>query len=108
VHCAVPADGQAFGTRDDLVVTRWQRDERTLWRAAPGARVVMLPPGAPSAACLSETAAAVWYELASPSSIGHLSRRLGERYGADPSQVHDDVQRLVDELARLGAIRSAP
>jgi hypothetical protein len=103
-----PPDRPRLGTRDHLLVTRWRRDERTLWRAAPGARVVLLPPGAERAACLSGTGAAVWDELASSCDLGDLSRRLGERYGADPAQVREDVRRLVDELAGLGAIRSEP
>ncbi|MGH9025750.1 MAG: PqqD family protein [Acidimicrobiia bacterium] len=96
--------GPRAGTRRRA---RWERDERALWRAAPGLIVVLGPRGqAPIA--LHGSAVALWAALDRPRTVTELVGHLALAFDSDPEIIRADVQPVLDQLAEAGAVRRAP
>jgi len=84
---------------------RWRRDERTLWRAGPGAVVVLLGPRDTGPRSLRGTGAALWSALdGPPRSVQEVAGRLATEFRADPDAVRRDVDPIIAELARVGVL----
>lgn len=78
-----------------------------LWRAGSFG-VVILPPGADDPQTLTGTGPAVWNALARPQDRAELAAALGREFGADTARVRADLDPLLDELVRIGAVVEVP
>ena len=81
----------------------WRRSGATLWRRTSSG-VVLLPPGSPDPVQLGGAAALVWDLLEEPTSVAEATDLLARACGEDPSHVRPNVEDVVDELCRLGAV----
>jgi hypothetical protein len=83
---------------------RWQRDDRTLFRAAPGV-VVLLGPDGGDPIALRGTGVALWEVLDLPHRTEELATRLAADFGSDTATVRSDIEPVIAELAAVGALR---
>jgi hypothetical protein len=92
----------AAATPEDRIT----RDARCLWRTGPFGTVV-LAPGAPEPSTLTGSGSVVWDVLARPRTRPELALETASRCGVDVEQIAADLDRLVDALIDLGAVRPA-
>lgn len=108
-HLALrPAASPAY----DAVVSssdgrRWVRDDGALWRRTPNA-VVVLAAGTREPFTLTGSGRALWEELGDPIDEADLCHRLAERYATLDTALSDDVRRVIEDLARRGAVHHQP
>jgi len=69
-----------------------------------GRDVLLAPPESEDFERLSETAASAWELLESPRTVSELIETLAALYEVTPATIALDVERLVEELLRRGAI----
>jgi Coenzyme PQQ synthesis protein D (PqqD) len=86
-------------------MSRWERDDRTLTRSAPGV-VVVLGPGDGDPICLRGTGVALWEALGRPQSTEDLSARLASAFDAGRAEVRADVEPVIAQLAAAGVLRA--
>jgi Coenzyme PQQ synthesis protein D (PqqD) len=87
--------------------TGWARDERVLWRAAPGL-VVVLGPHAKEPISLRGSAVPLWATLDRPQNVADVVERLAPAFSADPDIIRADIEPVIARLAQVGALRRAP
>jgi hypothetical protein len=88
-------------------MSRWERDDRTLSRSAPGV-VVVLSPGGGDPICLRGTGVALWEALDKPRSTEELSATLACAFDADRAEVHVHVAPIIAQLSAAGVLRAVP
>jgi hypothetical protein len=86
---------------------RWERDERTLWRQAPGS-VVLLAPHDGEPTVLRTTGVALWAALDRPRTVPEIVSLLAAEFDAVPEVVRRDVEPVIARLAESGALRTIP
>jgi Coenzyme PQQ synthesis protein D (PqqD) len=84
---------------------RWRRDERTLFRAAPGV-VVLLGPDVGDPIALRGTGVALWEVLDRPQSTEELAKRLAADFTGDTATVRSDIEPVIAQLAAVGVLRA--
>ena len=84
---------------------RWERDERTLSRAAPGF-VVLLPPNGDEPIVLRGTGVALWQALDQARNTEELANRLAAEFHADPVAVRSDIEPVIARLEAVGVLRA--
>lgn len=82
---------------------RYVRSEEVLWRRNPG-EVVLLALGDDEVVRLPGTGGALWDQLSRPISLDDVAAGLGRVYSAAPERVAAEIQPLLDELVRRGAV----
>lgn len=82
---------------------RYVRGVEVLWRRNPG-EVVFLALGDDEVVRLPGTGAALWDHLTHAVALDDLATRLARDFSADSHQVATEVQTLLDELVRRGAV----
>jgi hypothetical protein len=85
-------------------VTRFAQSSSTPWRRV-GGDIILAPAGRDDFDQLSGTAAVVWSMLETPSSLADLRDSLAELYAVPPESIAADVDSLVADLTKRGAIR---
>jgi Coenzyme PQQ synthesis protein D (PqqD) len=83
---------------------RWERDERTLSRSAPGL-VVLLGPDGGDPITLRGTGIALWSALDLPQSTEDLAIRLAADFDTDRAAVRSDIEPVIGRLASAGVLR---
>ena len=81
---------------------RLVRSPKVLWRRT--LRGVVLRPVGRDTVMLDGSGWLVWEALASPATVEELSEQLAARTGDEQKVIAADVQPVLDELARLGAV----
>jgi dTDP-4-amino-4,6-dideoxygalactose transaminase len=84
---------------------RWERDERTLSRSAPGF-VVLLPPNGDEPIVLRGTGIALWRALDRAQNTEELANRLAQEFHADPASVRSDIEPVIARLGAAGVLRA--
>jgi hypothetical protein len=84
-------------------VTRLRQSTSIPWRRV-GDDILLAPPGRVDFDHLSGTAAVVWLSLETPCSRDELVREIAELYSVRPDQIDRDVDTLLSDLVRRGAI----
>jgi hypothetical protein len=79
----------------------------TPWRRV-GDDILLAPEGRDDFDHLSGTAAVVWSLLDAPASLQSLVSSLGELYSVPAESIADEVDALVADLTRRGAIKELP
>jgi hypothetical protein len=87
---------------------RWQRDERTLWRAGASGSVVLLPPDSPEPVTIHAAGTALWHALRQPGTTPEIAARLGSRFDVSADTIAHDLAPVLTELLDRGAVRLAP
>jgi hypothetical protein len=85
---------------------RLVRSPNMLWRRT--LRGVVLKPLGRDAVMLDGSGWLVWDALAFPTTLDEVSERLAARTGDETKVIAAQVQPVLDELARLGAVVPAP
>jgi hypothetical protein len=85
---------------------RWERDDRTLSRSAPGL-VVLLGPDGGDPITLRGTGIALWTALDRPQSTEDLAIRLAADFHIDRAAVRSDIGPVIGRLAAAGVLRTA-
>jgi hypothetical protein len=85
-------------------VRRWERDDRTLSRSAPGL-VVLLSPNGGDPIVLRGTGFALWAALDRPQSTEELAVRLAAEFDADGATVLSDIEPVIARLRAAGMLR---
>lgn len=88
-------------------MTKFAQSSSTPWRRV-GADIILAPAGRDDFDQLSGTAAVVWDMLETPSSLPELTESLAELYAVSPTSIAADVDALVADLTRRGALREIP
>jgi Coenzyme PQQ synthesis protein D (PqqD) len=83
---------------------RWQRDERTLARSAPGL-VVLLGEAGGDPIVLRGTGVAVWEALDRPQGTDELAR-LAAKFNGDLGAVRSDIEPVIARLGAAGVLRA--
>lgn len=81
----------------------WRRSTTTLWRRTTTG-VVLLPASASEPVRLAGAAALVWDVLEEPTPVSEATELLARACGEDPSDVRSEIEALLAELRRLGAV----
>jgi Coenzyme PQQ synthesis protein D (PqqD) len=85
---------------------RWQRDERTLARSAPGL-VVLLGADGGDPIVLRGTGVALWEALDRPRGTDELAMRLAAKFNGDLAAVRSDIEPVIARLGAAGVLRAA-
>jgi hypothetical protein len=85
-------------------VRRWERDDRTLSRSAPGL-VVLLSPNDGDPIVLRGTGFALWAALDPPQSTEELAVRLAAEFDANSATVRSDIEPVIARLRAAGVLR---
>lgn len=88
-------------------MTRLRQSLSIPWRRI-GDEIILAPQGREDFDQLSDTAAVVWRLLETPSSREGLVETLAELYSLPPEGIAADVERLVADLLKRGAIEEIP
>jgi hypothetical protein len=86
--------------------TRLVRARQVLWRAGAFGVVLGVPGGEP--VTLTGTGRALWDALARPVTRTELAAELAGVFAADPAVVRTDIEPVLAELGRVGAIEELP
>jgi hypothetical protein len=84
---------------------RWQRDERTLFRTAPGV-VVLLGPDKGDPIALRGTGVALWELLDRPQGTEELATRLAAEFAGDTARLRSDIEPVIAQLAAVGVLQA--
>jgi hypothetical protein len=74
-----------------------------LWRRTYD-RVIILVPASGELVTLQATARDLWAALDEPGSVGELAERLAALYDAPLEQIASDIEPVLEELGRRGAL----
>jgi hypothetical protein len=83
---------------------RWERDQRALWRKAPGS-IIVLGPADPAPVALRGTGVVLWSALERPLSLAELTARLAAEFDVDPQVMRADIEPVITRLAKAGTLR---
>ena len=86
---------------------RWERDERVLWRDAPGVTII-LGPNDENPIAMRGTALALWAALDEPRTMNEIIELLMTHYHAARELIRADIEPALNRLAKSGALRRAP
>jgi hypothetical protein len=86
--------------------TRLVRAPEVLWRAGAFGVVLAVPGREPLT--LAGTGRALWDALAEPVTPADLVAGLADAFGADPEVVAADIEPVLAELGRVGALEELP
>jgi hypothetical protein len=106
VAWTLPGWGVGLRSPDETVeegACRWVRSGAVLWRRVMD-DVVLLPPAQQDPIALAR-GARLWDLLNHPSSTAELASALGGATTTEPLVVRSDLEHLLADLARRGAVR---
>jgi hypothetical protein len=84
-----------------IETVRFRRSSGALWRAT-GSRVVLTSPDQEDFDELSETAGAIWSQLADPRPLREIVETLADIYAVEPAAIAGEVSTLLNVLRERG------
>jgi coenzyme PQQ synthesis protein D (PqqD) len=87
---------------------RWERNERTLWRAGADGSLVVLSPTDEQPHVVHGSGAALWRALAEPRTTAELAAELASAFGVEPDVIARDIEPVLAALVEHGAARRVP
>jgi hypothetical protein len=87
---------------------RWQRNERTLWRAGPDGSLVVLAPTDQQPYVVHGSGAALWRALAEPRTTAEVAADLASSFGVASDVIIRDIEPVFAALVEHDAVRRVP
>jgi coenzyme PQQ synthesis protein D (PqqD) len=89
-------------------MARWQRNERTLWRAGPEGCLVVFSPTDPRPYVVDGSAAALWDLLHEPHTVEELAAELARAFGVERDVIARDIEPVLAVLHERDAVHRMP
>jgi hypothetical protein len=87
---------------------RWQRNERTLWRAGPNGSLVVLSPADQQPYVVHGSGAALWRALAEPRTTAEVAADLASAFGVELNVIVRDIEPVLAALVEHDAVQRVP